>query len=189
MTYHEQSVIDRDEPVRASVARDDSLVPAGLVGGTVEERTQAERAARASLRAQIARLERELSAIVAGRFPHISAPVTAATAAGGPSLLDLGALECSRDRLAARVQQMRSRAGEREEHERRAREQLDGMRLEPGRYKFVRLPVADLGQGGCGVWEVRPRLGLIGMLAGWWQLKLSSGCPLPRGSRSTRDPG
>ena len=40
------------------------------------------------------------------------------------------------------------------------------MRLEPGRYKFVRLPVADLGERGCGVWEVRPRLGLIGMLAG-----------------------
>jgi hypothetical protein len=32
--------------------------------------------------------------------------------------------------------------------------------------------------GGCGVWQVRPRLGLIGMLMGWWQVKLSSGCPL-----------
>ena len=40
------------------------------------------------------------------------------------------------------------------------------MKLEPGRYRFVRLPVSDLGQGGCGVWQVRPRLGLIGMLAG-----------------------
>jgi hypothetical protein len=48
--------------------------------------------------------------------------------------------------------------------------------------------VSDLGQGGCGVWQVRPRLGLIGMLAGWWQLKLSSGCPLGRGARSTRVP-
>jgi hypothetical protein len=28
---------------------------------------------------------------------------------------------------------------------------------------------------------VRPRLGLIGMLMGWWQVKLSSGCPLPAG--------
>ena len=25
---------------------------------------------------------------------------------------------------------------------------------------------------------VRPRLGLVGMLMGWWQVKLSSGCPL-----------
>jgi hypothetical protein len=93
-----------------------------------------------------------------------------------------------RDRLAAGVQDMRARVRERVEHERRAREQLQRMKLDPGSYKFARLPVRDLGQGVCGVWEVRPRLGLIGMLAGWWQLKLSSGCPLARGSRSTRDP-
>src|SRR5207302_1017804 len=74
------------------------------------------------------------------------------------------------------------------EHERRARELLERMKLEPARYKFVRLPVRDLGEGGCGVWEVRPRLGLIGMLAGWWQLKLSSGCPLARGPRLGRGP-
>ena len=86
------------------------------------------------------------------------------------------------------MQELRRAADARTEHERRAREQLERMRLEPGRYKFVRLPVRDLGQGGCGVWQVRPRLGLIGMLAGWWQLKLSSGCPLARGSRSTRGP-
>ena len=93
-----------------------------------------------------------------------------------------------RDELVARTQELRATVQERDERERRAREQLERMRLEPGRYKFARLPVRDLGQGGCGVWEVRPRLGLIGMLAGWWQLKLSSGCPLAMGSRSTRDP-
>jgi len=134
-------------------------------------------------------MERELSGIVADRFPHIPVPAASSAAAAGPSLLDLGELERSRDRLAARVQELRARASERTEHERRAREQLQRMKLEPGRYKFARLPVKDLGQGGCGAWEVRPRLGLIGMLAGWWQLKLSSGCPLPRGSRSKRDPG
>jgi hypothetical protein len=93
-----------------------------------------------------------------------------------------------RDRMAAQVQELRHVASERDEHERRAHEQLRQMRLEPGRYKFARLPVSDLGQGGCGVWQVRPRLGLIGMLAGWWQLKLSSGCPLPRGPRQRRGP-
>ena len=41
-------------------------------------------------------------------------------------------------------------------------------------------PAADLGEPGCGVWQVRPRLGIIGMLMGWWQVKLSSGCPLAR---------
>jgi hypothetical protein len=189
VTYHEQSVIDRDDPVRAPGVRGHELADVGLAVATVEERRRAERAARASLREQIARLEHELSAIVAERFPHIFAPVASVAVPGGPSLLDLGELERSRDRLAARVQELRARAGQRLEHERDAREQLQRMKLEPGRYKFVRLPVADLGQGGCGVWEVRPRLGLIGMLAGWWQLKLSSGCPLSRGSRSTRGPG
>jgi hypothetical protein len=102
--------------------------------------------------------------------------------------LSLAELELARDRLAGRVQVLRGAAAERSEHERRSRELLERMKLEPGRYKFTRLPVNDLGQGGCGVWEVRPRLGLIGMLAGWWQVKLSSGCPLPRRGRAPRDP-
>jgi hypothetical protein len=35
---------------------------------------------------------------------------------------------------------------------------------------------------------VRPRLGLIGMLMGWWQVKLSSGCPLAGGRGARRGP-
>jgi hypothetical protein len=150
-----------------------------------------ERAARRSLREQVAKLERELSRVVAGAFPHISADAARAPgdeAFGGPRLLSLAQLERQRDGLAARVQDVRRIARERAEHERRARELLERMKLEPGRYKFMRLPVRELGQGGCGVWEVRPRLGLIGMLAGWWELTLSSGCPLARGSRTMRDP-
>jgi hypothetical protein len=151
----------------------------------------AERAARRSLRAQIAKLEREQSSIVLNTFPHLSpadGELAALPAGAGPMLQSLEQLERSRDRLAGRVSELQALAAGRADHERRAREQLERMRLEPGRYKFVRLPVSDLGERGCGVWEVRPRLGIIGMLAGWWQLKLSSGCPLPRGSRSTRGP-
>jgi hypothetical protein len=184
--YREQPVIDADASPPGSIRvrrAEDQVDGAG-------ELQAGELAARRSLRAQIAKLERELSAIVAETFPHIAAPGAGGAGASlpGPRLLGLGELERSRDRLAGRVQELRGLAAARVEHERRAREQLERMKLEPGRYKFVRLPVSDLGQGGCGVWEVRPRLGLIGMLAGWWQLKLSSGCPLPRGSRSTRDP-
>jgi hypothetical protein len=152
------------------------------------DREDGERAARESLRAQLARLERELSAIVADRFPFIPAPAASAEASTGPCLMNLEQLERSRDRQAGRVGELRRLAEERIEHERRAHELLEGMKLEPGRYKFARLPVSDLGQGGCGVWRVRPRLGLIGMLAGWWQVKLSSGCPLPRGLRPRRGP-
>lgn len=156
-----------------------------------------ERAARQALRLQVARLERELAQLVADGFPHV-APMAgvprgaggragarshvehprAGVGAGAPSLLDLGQLERARDELAGELKRARRRRTERAEFERRSRDLLERMRLQPGRYKFVRLPVRDLGEGSCGVWEVRPRLGLLGMLAGWWQVKLSSGCPL-----------
>jgi len=76
------------------------------------------------------------------------------------------------------VHDAQRRTAARAELERRSRALLERMKLEPGRYKFVRLPAADVGEAGCGVYQVRPRLGIIGMLAGWWELKLSSGCPL-----------
>jgi hypothetical protein len=181
VTQSDQLVIDRD----------------AQAGGVLSAAGSEERAARRTLRAQVGRLERELSAIVADRFPYISAApedYAGETSAGeleacpGPSLLGLEELERTRDRLAGRLQRLRRRAAQRDEHERWAHEQLRRMQLEPGRYRHARLPVSDLGQGGCGVWHVRPRLGLIGMLAGWWQLKLSSGCPLPKGPRSARGP-
>ena len=52
------------------------------------------------------------------------------------------------------------------------------MLLEPKKHKFARLHRSEVGMGGCGAYQVRPRLGLIGMLMGWWHVKLSSGCPL-----------
>ena len=59
---------------------------------------------------------------------------------------------------------------------------LERMLLTPGRLQVrAHLAAEDLGEPGCGVWQVRPRMGLIGMLMGWWQVKLSSGCPLPGG--------
>ncbi len=136
-----------------------------------------EQAAREALRTQVAKLERELSCLVAHTFPHISPRDEGGEAFSGPRMLSLAELERVRDRLASRVGEVRGQVAERRALEQRSRALLQRMKLEPGRYKFVRVPVADLGDGHCGVWEVRPRLGLIGMLAGWWQVKLSSGCP------------
>lgn len=137
-----------------------------------------ERPARATLRAQVARLERELSGVVAGTFPHVRPDANPASGVSGvPRLLSLGELEMQRDELAARLVRARAQARERAALAERSQALLEEMRREPRRHKFVRLKVADLGEGRCGFWEVRPRLGLIGMLAGWWQVKLSSGCP------------
>jgi hypothetical protein len=144
-----------------------------------------ERAARRTLRAQIAKLEREVAGLVADGFPHIvespGAGRQTGAVVGAPSLLNLEQLERTRDDLAGRLQQLRALTAKRAEFERASHELLERMQRDPARYRYIRLPVKDLGESGCGVWEVRPRLGLIGMLAGWWQLKLSSGCPLPEG--------
>jgi hypothetical protein len=150
-----------------------------------------ERGARRTLRAQIARLERELGETILAAFPHVhdadtmalddelaalrlSGPLTAGT---GPRLLGLGELERVRDELAERIRRARVVVADRAELEAGSRALLEEMLREPARHKWVRLPLADLGERGCGAYQARPRLGIIGMLMGWWHIKLSSGCP------------
>jgi hypothetical protein len=135
-----------------------------------------ERAARRTLRAQIARLERELGETVVAAFPHVGEPQGAA-AVGGPRVLGLGELERVRDDLAERVRRARVVVARRADLEADSRALLEEMLREPARHKWARLRVADLGERGCGAYLVKPRLGIIGMLMGWWHVKLSSGCP------------
>ena len=104
-----------------------------------------------------------------------------AASAAQPRLLTLGELELVRDELTERLRATRVRIAERAERQQAARICLERMLLEPGKHRFMRIPLSELGEPGCGAWEVRPRMGLIGMLMGWWQVKLSSGCPLPGG--------
>src|SRR5947209_5036871 len=141
----------------------------------------AERAARRSLRHQIAQLERELSDafVTAFRMGGLDQPV--ADARLQPRLLDLGELERVRDELAERLRAARVTISERADAQAASRLLLERMLLEPAKHRFIRVTCEALGEPGCGAWEVRPRLGLIGMLMGWWQVKLSSGCPLARG--------
>jgi hypothetical protein len=138
-----------------------------------------ERAARRDLRDQIARLERELARTLAGEFP-LREPARSgrsASAQAGPRLLTLGQLEQIRDELAYRVERLRTCRD-------RSAERLERMLREPERHRWQRVTSADLGEPGCSVWQVRPRLGLIGMLMGWWRVKISSGCPLPGPARA-----
>lgn len=137
-----------------------------------------ERAARRSLRSQIAKLEADLCATFAGASPRAEID-WALGACGGPRVLGLGELERVRDRMTEGRAQARAAVAARGELEAANRRLLERVVLEPGRHKFVRIPCQDLGERGCGAYEVRPRLGLIGMLMGWWRVKLSSGCPLP----------
>ncbi|HEY7952258.1 MAG TPA: hypothetical protein VID70_04670, partial [Solirubrobacteraceae bacterium] len=78
-----------------------------------------ERAAIESLRVQIARLERQLSGIVAAGFPHVG--VHGGERSSTPHLLTLGELEQTRDRLVQRVHDAQQRTLTRAEFERRSR--------------------------------------------------------------------
>jgi hypothetical protein len=139
-----------------------------------------ERAARRSLREQIAKLERELATAFVSAYPRQGFAWTV-SGRSGPRMLGLGELERVRDDLAARLRSVRADFEERAAREEENRRLVERMMLDPRRYKYVRVSREDIGERGCGHWHVRPRLGIIGMLMGWWQVKLSSGCPLARG--------
>ncbi len=129
------------------------------------------------MRAQIARLERELSSAVIAAYPRLPAG-SATIAHAGPRLLGLGELERTRDDLADRLAAVREEVARQGERQEEARLLIERMLLAPREYKWVRVSNAALGEPGCKNWHVVPRLGVIGMLAGWWHVKISSGCPL-----------
>jgi hypothetical protein len=135
-----------------------------------------EAAARRSLREQIARLERELAALFTSAHPRKGLDWRVG-GSGGPRLLSIGELEALRDRLAARLEDTRADLYDRTRVERRNAERIEEMVTAPERFKWVHISNEDIGEPGCKHWHSRPRLGLIGMLMGWWRVKISSGCP------------
>jgi hypothetical protein len=145
----------------------------------------AEAAARRTLRAQIGSLEADLAEafVIAFEMRLHDGPAAGRAGAQVPRLLDLGELERARDELAGSLHDLQTRIATGSERQARKRELLAAMQLEPGRHRFTRIACRELGEPGCGVWQVRPRLGPVGMLMGWWQVVLSSGCPLAGGRR------
>jgi hypothetical protein len=137
-----------------------------------------ERLARAELRRQIGRLEAELGSLVADAFPRIRIDAGVAAMSSEPRALGLGELEAVRDSLATRIGEARRQLQEKAELETRNRELLERMLAAPAQHKWLRISRADVGEPGCGHWHSRPRLGPLGMLMGWWRVRISSGCPL-----------
>ena len=133
--------------------------------------------ARRSLLDQIQRLESELASLFCGAFPRTGLDWRVPSR-GGPRLLDLGELEQVRDDLAARIDETRRQLSERAALEDAHRRHIEEMLLDPAAHRWERVTNEDLGEPGCKQWHVRPRLGLIGMLMGWWRVVVSSGCPL-----------
>jgi AcrR family transcriptional regulator len=135
-----------------------------------------EGAARRTLRDQIAKLERELATLFPSARPgdeldwRVRSP-------GGPRVLDVGDLEALRDDLADRVEEIRHAMRERADAEQQNRVHLESIAADPSSHKWERLSNDDIGEAGCKHYHATPRLGLVGMLMGWWRVKVSSGCP------------
>lgn len=134
-----------------------------------------EAAARKALRGQVARLEAETTALVAEAYPVALDLPKLGT--GTPRMLSLAELESRRDAMANRLEDARVLLSSVRESQQEARGLIELMLADPKAYKWLRVSRDEAGLDGCGHWHVRPRLGLIGMLAGWWHVKISSGCP------------
>jgi hypothetical protein len=134
--------------------------------------------ARQELRRQVGRLERELAGLFAEAFGRVRLDCGVAPISAEPRVLDLGELERLRDDLAGRIADARVALAERAGVEASNRELLREMIASPAEFKWVRISREDVGEPGCGHWHSRPRLGPIGMLMGWWRVRVSSGCPL-----------
>jgi DNA-binding transcriptional regulator YhcF (GntR family) len=138
-----------------------------------------ERAARRSLRDQVARLEAELAA-----YPEDAAKAGIAEAApeplAGPTarVADIGELEAVRDQLIDRLKRIRGSAAQRGDEQRAARRKHDAMVEDPAAHKWEKVSGAEMGDPGCASYQVGPAWGPIGALMNWWKVKVSGGCPL-----------
>jgi hypothetical protein len=170
----------RDSPRAQNAPEVPSAPPEGL--DTVLYENDA-RSARSDLRRQVAVLELELGRLVTRSFPRKGVKFGVPGAPEGPHILSVDELERVRDGLVARIQEVRGRLHEHALLERRHRKLLREMIADPAAHRWARVDNPDMGQPGCTSWRSRPRYGLLGMLFGWWQVKVSSGCPLAKGPR------
>ena len=136
-----------------------------------------ERAARAALRDQIARLEERLAGHITTAFPRSPTPPRIGGSEGA-RLQTLAELEERRDALDASLAQIRRDLDETGERQELARGRMEAIMLDPAAHKWERVSHDDIGDPGCRQCHARPRMGLLGMLMNWWRVVISSGCPL-----------
>jgi hypothetical protein len=146
-----------------------------------------ERDARADLRRQIAVMELALARLFGSAFPRKGIDFSV-PGMGGPRLLSVDELEKVRDGLAARIQEVKGELHDYAVVEEANRELIEEMLADPASHKWERLYNEDIGEPGCRNWHAKPRWGVLGMLLGWWRVKISSGCPLAQGLRPPECP-
>jgi hypothetical protein len=176
-----ERLLERHKIDEVELVPEESLVPPappeGLDTALYEHD---ERDARADLRRQIAAMELALARLFGSAFPRKGIDFGVA-GLGGPRLLSVDELERIRDGLAARIHDVSHRLHDATYVEEKNRELIEEMTADPEAHKWLRVNNQDIGEPGCKHWHSTPRWGPIGMLMGWWRVKISSGCPLAKG--------
>jgi hypothetical protein len=176
-------LLERPDAPKVLLAPEEDLVPPAPPEGLDRVLYQHdERAARADLRRQIAAIELQLARLFGSAFPRHRIEF-GVPGMGGPRLLTVDELERVRDSLVTRLQDVKGRLHDRVYVETRNRELIEEMIADPAAHKWVRVFNEDIGEPGCKHWHSKPRWGPLGMLMGWWRVRISSGCPLAKGPR------
>jgi DNA-binding transcriptional regulator YhcF (GntR family) len=145
------------------------LPPADDAAGAEDVDAEDARLARVSLRGQIARLEARLAS-----YPEAEG---ARPAGGPPRVAGLGELEAVRDELVGRLERAREHAAREGRELDRERGRFEDAVADPAGHRWEAGQLDELGEPGCGRWQVRPAWGPVGALMNWWRVKISSGCP------------
>jgi DNA-binding transcriptional regulator YhcF (GntR family) len=135
-----------------------------------------ERHARRELRRQIGRLEAELGTYAEHMIRSQSTTHPLLRPKG--HVANLKELESIRDQLSKQLAEVRGDVEERGRQQAEARAHVEDMVRAPEQHKWEWVSSDETGDPGCKTWQTRPRYGPVGMLMGWWRVKVSSGCPL-----------
>jgi hypothetical protein len=183
-----EEMLERRVLPEVQIAPEESLVPPAPPDGldTVLYEHDA-RDARADLRRQIAAMELALGRLFGSAFPRKGIDF-AVPGMGGPRLLSVDELEKVRDALVARIQDVKADLHDYAVVEEANRELIEEMTADPASHKWVRVYNEDIGDPGCKHWHAKPRWGPLGLLMGWWRVKISSGCPLAEGPLRPPEP-
>jgi DNA-binding transcriptional regulator YhcF (GntR family) len=132
---------------------------------------------RRELRSQIARIESELSAYTRYEQPTV-APRLVESARPVGRMTSVEELVQIRDGLIDRLSRHRGEADRRGARQEQNRARVEEMFNDPEAHKWEIVTSEQLGDPSCKHWRVVPRFGPFGAIAGWWRVKVSSGCPL-----------
>jgi hypothetical protein len=124
----------------------------------------------------IERLELDLQQVLAALTPR-NRPMPSSANKARPHLLSMTELELVRDALAIELGHAELALSTQTRTRREKRSLLKRMTEEPVKFRWAKVTTVDLGEPGCRSWEVVPKLGPVGMLANWWRVRISSGCP------------